>query len=141
MCELSIKLNIDKDLKNKINTMVLTNKEQNLESYILKLIDRDINSKVYFGKGFYFDYYRDKLLHEDKEIELTKTEYKIFRILLNTKNSIVTYEQIFNEIENISKSTLSIFVAKIKIKTYERLIKTVRNRGYLMIIDNYLLVK
>ena len=85
--------------------------------------------------------YRDKLLHEDKEIELTKTEYKIFRILLNTKNSIVTYEQIFNEIENISKSTLSIFVAKIKIKTYERLIKTVRNRGYLMIIDNYLLVK
>lgn len=28
---------------------------------------------------FYFDYYRDKLLHEDKEIELTKTEYKIFR--------------------------------------------------------------
>ena len=40
MCELSIKLNIDKDLKNKINTMVLTNKEQNLESYILKLIDR-----------------------------------------------------------------------------------------------------
>jgi DNA-binding response OmpR family regulator len=141
MCELSIKLNIDKDLKNKINTMVLTNKEQNLESYILKLIDRDINSKVYFEKGFYFDYYRDKLLHEDKEIELTKTEYKIFRILLNTKNSIVTYEQIFNEIENISKSTLSIFVAKIKIKTYERLIKTVRNRGYLMIIDNYLLVK
>ena len=115
MCELSIKLNIDKDLKNKINTMVLTNKEQNLESYILKLIDRDINSKVYFEKGFYFDYYRDKLLHEDKEIELTKTEYKIFRILLNTKNSIVTYEQIFNEIENISKSTLSIFVAKIKI--------------------------
>ena len=141
MCELSIKLNIDKDLKNKINTMVLTNKEQNLESYILKLIDRDINSKVYFEKGFYFDYYRDKLLHEDKEIELTKTEYTIFRILLNTKNSIVTYEQIFNEIENISKSTLSIFVAKIKIKTYERLIKTVRNRGYLMIIDNYLLVK
>ena len=141
MCELSIKLNIDKDLKNKINTMVLTNKEQNLESYILKLIDRDINSKVYFEKGFYFDYYRDKLLHEDKEIELTKTEYKIFRILLNTKNSIVTYEQIFNEIENISKSKLSIFVAKIKIKTYERLIKTVRNRGYLMIIDNYLLVK
>ena len=141
MCELSIKLNIDKDLKNKINTMVLTNKEQNLESYILKLIDRDINSKVYFEKGFYFDYYRDKLLHEDKEIELTKTEYKIFRILLNTKNSIVTYEQIFNEIENISNSTLSIFVAKIKIKTYERLIKTVRNRGYLMIIDNYLLVK
>ena len=141
MCELSIKLNIDKDLKNKINTMVLTNKEQNLESYILKLIDRDINSKVYFEKEFYFDYYRDKLLHEDKEIELTKTEYKIFRILLNTKNSIVTYEQIFNEIENISKSTLSIFVAKIKIKTYERLIKTVRNRGYLMIIDNYLLVK
>ena len=63
MCELSIKLNIDKDLKNKINTMVLTNKEQNLESYILKLIDRDINSKVYFEKGFYFDYYRDKLLH------------------------------------------------------------------------------
>ena len=123
MCELSIKLNIDKDLKNKINTMVLTNKEQNLESYILKLIDRD------------------KLFHDDKEIELTKTEYKIFRILLNTKNSIVTYEQIFNEIENISKSTLSIFVAKIKIKTYERLIKTVRNRGYLMIIDNYLLVK
>ena len=141
MCELSIKLNIDKDLKNKINTMVLTNKEQNLESYILKLIDRDINSKVYFEKGFYFDYYRDKLLHEDKEIELTKTEYKIFRILLNTKNSIVTYEQIFNEIENISKSTLSIFVAKIKIKTYERLIKTVRNSGYLMIIGNYLLVK
>ena len=141
MYELFIKLDIDKDLENKINTMVLTNKEQNLESYILKLIDRDINSKVYFEKGFYFDYYRDKLLHEDKEIELTKTEYKIFRILLNTKNSIVTYEQIFNEIENISKSTLSIFVAKIKIKTYERLIKTVRNRGYLMIIDNYLLVK
>lgn len=133
MCELSIKLNIDKDLKNKINTMVLTNKEQNLESYILKLIDRDINSKVYFEKGFYFDYYRDKLLHEDKEIELTKTEYKIFRILLNNKNSIVTYEQIFNEIENISKSTLSIFVAKIKIKTYERLIKTIRHRGYMMI--------
>lgn len=133
MCELSIKLNIDKDLKNKINTMVLTNKEQNLESYILKLIDRDINSKVYFEKGFYFDYYRDKLFHEDKEIELTKTEYKIFRILLNNKNSIVTYEQIFSEIENISKSTLSIFIAKIKIKTYERLIKTIRHRGYMMI--------
>ena len=63
MYELFIKLDIDKDLENKINTMVLTNKEQNLESYILKLIDRDINSKVYFEKGFYFDYYRDKLIN------------------------------------------------------------------------------
>lgn len=34
MYELFIKLDIDKDLENKINTMVLTNKEQNLESYI-----------------------------------------------------------------------------------------------------------
>ena len=67
ICELSIKLNIDKDLENKINTVVLTNKEQNLESYILKLIDRD------------------KLFHDDKEIELTKTEYKIFMILINNK--------------------------------------------------------
>lgn len=133
MNKLYVELNISKELEKKLNNVLRINKIKDIGTYLLELVDRDINSRIYFEKEFFFDYYRNKLFNGENEIPFSKLEYKIFMILLNNKNTIVTYEQFFNEIENISKSSLSILIARIKIKTYNRLIRTVRHRGYIMI--------
>ena len=74
-----------------------------IEEYVLQLIEKDLNlvvfseikkdlsSVVFLGNDFIFCKNREKIyLKEEKEIPLTKMEEKVFKLLINNLNTVVS---------------------------------------------------
>ncbi len=116
-------------LAKKAKTMKLS-----VESTIEKLIKDQINNKIYFDEGFYFDKQKNKLFNEDgKVIELTKLQNGLFHLLLERKGEIIDFETIHKAVWK--NKTMSIFtmrnvVKRIRDLTYYGLIINHSNKGY-----------
>ena len=79
-----------------------------------------------------------KVYRENKEIVLTKLEYKILYNLFVNKNKIITREEILNDIWDIAgnfveDNTLTVYIKRIREKIGDKegeIIQTVRGIGY-----------
>ena len=112
----------------------MENNKIDLKSYFLNLINRDIYSLIHLEKDFYFNYSDNKLYLNKKEIHLSEIENKIFKLLIDNRNKIVKFE----DFQNIWDDKLFFFILKnfikrIKNKTYNELITTFPNKGYMLI--------
>lgn len=85
-----------------------------------------------------------KVFNENKEIELTKLEYKILVNLFSNIGKLVTREKILNDIWDIAgnfveDNTLTVYIKRIREKIGDKdgqIIKTVRGLGYRAEGDN-----
>lgn len=95
----------------------------------------DLNKKLQFEKGFYFDINRELLFQNKRVIKLTKTERKLIKLLAQKANTLVTYEEISELVwkgKVFSIYSLRNVVKHIREKTDESFIKNSSNRGYVM---------
>ena len=134
--KLLIELNINETLKDKIYSKL--NNNLPIETYILNLINRDINTKIYLKNGFYFDYERNVLFNENKEISLTKNQYKVFKYLLDNQNKLISYEELEEALNYCTKDSIRNFVSQLRVKIYKNLITTIHGNGFIMSINNNL---
>ena len=91
MSKLNIKLDINDELGKKVSDR-LNRRNINLDSYLLELIKKDIDTRIYFNEDFSFDYASRKLYIGNEEIFLKPYEYKVLKLLVDNKNEIVKIE-------------------------------------------------
>lgn len=104
-------------------------KEFALKNIIEELIYEQINNKIYFEEGFYFDKLKNKLFKADgKIIEFTKLQSGLFNLLLEKNDEIISFETIHNEVWKNKK--MSIF-------TMRNVVKRIRDLTYYGIIINH----
>lgn len=136
MIKLLLTLNVDENLKKILDNKV-NNIDLDMETYILQLIKKDIESILYLEEDFYFDINKNKLFNGNKEINLTRNQFKIFKYLLDNQNRIITYEQLEQVLKDVTRDSIRNFMMQLRTKTYRHLIKTVNNNGYIMSINNF----
>lgn len=133
MKELKVELSINEDLFYKILDNLYLEKIT-IENYILKLIEKDLSSVVFLGNGLNYYVDKEKIYSKDnKEIFLTKIEEKVFKLLINNLDRVVSVEEFYANIwknRNISIYSLRNKIMSIRSKLYPELIINVSNRGY-----------
>ena len=135
MSKLNIKLDINDELGKKVSDR-LNRRNINLDSYLLELIQKDIDSKIYFNKDLSFDYESKKLYIENEEILLKPYEYKVLKLLVDNKNEIVKIEDFQSLWEKeMTRFSLRNYIKQIRDKTYPELIVNSSNVGYKLIIN------
>ena len=113
----------NRELISRINNVL--RRKENLNNYLVSgniKIDTD-NCKVY---------------KDEKEVVLTKLEYKILVNLFTNKNRLITREEILNDIWDIAgnfvnDNTLTVYIKRIREKIGDKdakIIETVRGLGY-----------
>ena len=109
-------------------------KEISLKITIEELISEQLNNKILFDEGFYFDKQRNKLFRSDGEvIEFTKLQNSLFHLLLENNGKIVNFEAIHNEVwknKKMSIFTMRNVVKRIRDLTYYGIIINHSNLGY-----------
>lgn len=91
---------------------------------------------ILLRKGFYFNLKTEKLFCNNLEINLTKTELQLFKLLITNLNNITKIEDIAELVwkkKNFSRSLLRAYIKKIRDKLYPSLIVTKSNVGYKII--------
>ena len=136
MIKLLLTLNVDENLKKILDNKV-NNIDLDMETYILQLIKKDIESILYLEEDFYFDINKNKLFNGNKEINLTRNQFKIFKYLLDNQNRIITYEQLEQVLKDVTRDSIRNFMMQLRTKTYRHLIKTVNNNGYKISKNNF----
>lgn len=90
--------------------------------------------KVEFAKGIYFDEYRQLFFKKNGEnIDLTKLEFGLLKLLLDRRGDITDYDTIKEQVwrgKKMSIFTMRNVVNKIRQKTYYDIIKNFSNKGY-----------
>jgi len=116
----------------------LTEKSQEielpLEETIEQLINEQINSKVMFEEGFYYDKLKNCLFDKNgKAIQFTKLQHGLFNLLLQNKSEIIDFETIHKEVwknKKMSIFTMRNIVKRIRDLTYYGIIVNHSNKGY-----------
>ena len=135
MSKLNIKLDINDELEKKVSDR-LDRRNINLDSYLLELIQKDIDSKIYFNKDLSFDYASRKLYIGNEEIFLKPYEYKVLKLLVDNKNEIVKIEDFQSLWEKeMTRFSLRNYIKQIRDKTYPELILNISNVGYKLIVN------
>ena len=137
MPKILIDLDIDDDLKNNIEEKLKTRKLK-IEKYVLELIKNDIDSVIDFNDNYSYNFSFNKLFFKNQEIKLTSTEDKLFRLLLNNANNLVSLKEIENVVwtgKYMSRFTLRNKIKALRDKTEHDLIVNSSNNGYLMHIE------
>lgn len=130
--KIDLKINIDEKTQKRIQELNMLPSE-----YINMLIDKDINGIVKLDNGFYYNRTNSKLFNSfNKEVNLTRIEEALFKLLLENKNKIVSIDEIHRVAwkgKNMTRFTLRNKVRTLRNKTYYDLIKNHSNIGYEMI--------
>ena len=135
MSKLNIKLDINDELGKKVSDR-LNRRNINLDSYLLELIQKDIDSKIYFNKDLSFDYASRKLYIRNEEIFFFFFDYKVLKLLVDNKNEIVKIEDFQSLWEKeMTRFSLRNYIKQIRDKTYPELIVNSSNVGYKLIIN------
>ncbi len=128
-----ISITVTKDMESFLLEKV-ENTQSTIESMIENIIKEQVNSKVYFEDGFYFDKQRNRLFTPDKkEIEFTKLQSGLFNLLLERKNKIIDFDTISDVVwknRNMSIFTMRNIVKRIRDLTYYGIIINHSNKGY-----------
>ena len=135
MSKLNIKLDINDELGKKVSDR-LNRRNINLDSYLLELIKKDIDTRIYFNEDFSFDYASRKLYIGNEEIFLKPYEYKVLKLLVDNKNEIVKIEDFQSLWEKeMTRFSLRNYIKQIRDKTYAELILNISNVGYKLIVN------
>lgn len=105
-----------------------------LISRINRILKRE-NNNILIIKDLKIDLDKNRLYKNDKEIILTALEFKILLMLVNNLDKIITREQIFNKIWDISgnfvnDNTLTVYIKRIRSKIGTDIITTIKGIGY-----------
>jgi DNA-binding response OmpR family regulator len=92
------------------------------------------SSLVELGSGFVYDLKKSKLMQDDEEIVLRKTEKELLEVLLKHKNSIVSTQMLQDEIwgEYVEPATIRVQLNNLKKKLPQDLIQNRRGLGYII---------
>ena len=132
---MNIKLDINDELGKKVSDR-LNRRNINLDSYLLELIKKDIDTRIYFNEDFSFDYASRKLYIGNEEIFLKPYEYKVLKLLVDNKNEIVKIEDFQSLWEKeMTRFSLRNYIKQIRDKTYPELILNISNVGYKLIVN------
>lgn len=95
-------------------------------------MDKNGLLKVQINDDSYYDFSSKTLISKDVIISFTNYEYKIFEYLLNNKNKVVSFENIFYILDNdeTSKKSLTSIIYKINKKLQAPIIKNIKDVGY-----------
>lgn len=113
-------------------------RNRELISRVKRVLKRNEKNKQITCKGISIDAELGKVYKENKEIQLTKLEYKILLNLLINQNRLITREEILNDIWDIAgnfvnDNTLTVYIKRIREKIGDKdgkIIETVRGLGY-----------
>lgn len=105
-----------------------------LISRINRILKRE-NNNILIIKDLKIDLDKNRLYKNDKEIVLTALEFKILLMLVSNLDKIITREQIFNKIWDISgnfvnDNTLTVYIKRIRSKIGTDIITTIKGIGY-----------
>lgn len=107
---------------------------EELQTQILMATKDIYNSKVLLLKGFIYEKNNKSLKDEEnKIINFTKTEKKLFDLLISNINNVVSFSIIENyvwENKSMSSEALRMCIKKIRAKTYNNIIINVQGCGY-----------
>lgn len=85
-----------------------------------------------------FDYSKSIIKDQDNELQLTKKENHFLKLLLS-KNRIITYEEIENQIWDdefiMTQNALRLFIKNLRKKLPSKAIKNVQGIGYKLLVD------
>ena len=87
---------------------------------------------VELGKGYKYDVAKMQLLHNNKEIALTKQEKRILELLIKNRGSVVSLEQFCEEVwgEYVDSANVRVHINKLRKKLDRELIQNVHGLGY-----------
>jgi DNA-binding response OmpR family regulator len=130
------------DLKKAIlsNAYMYFNKDvdfsQILNAVIMGLNQSNRSDKIKLKYGYYFDDYRETLFDKhNKKINLTSTELKLLKLIIDNRGDVISYEEIEEEVwrdKDMSLFTMRNVVNKIRQKSYPGIIRNVSGRGYIL---------
>ncbi|WP_419764704.1 MAG: response regulator [Arcobacter sp.] len=93
----------------------------------------------YLGNNYYFDNKNDKLFYKDLAIKLGSKEILLLKILIESKEEIVSFEELESRIwttNTISDSTLRTLIYRLRGKLEYKLIETIPNMGCRILVNN-----
>ncbi len=87
---------------------------------------------VELGKGYRYDVAKMQLLHNNKEIALTKQEKRILELLIKNRGSVVSVEQFCEEVwgEYVDSANVRVHINKLRKKLDRELIQNIHGLGY-----------
>ncbi len=96
------------------------------------------NKKLYFAKGFYYDYTTSLFYQNDTVIKMSKKELRFLQLLIENIGKIVPYSKIEQEVWNdeyMSKNSLRTTISFIRKKTPKNIIENISNMGYRLLLE------
>jgi len=124
--------------------------ELNLEKYLIKPLTRrnlipalekaisKIEKKLFLSKDFYYDFRTSLFYFEKNVIEMSKKELIFLSLLVKSRDKIVTYEEIEEEVcgyEPMSLKSLRTMIGCLRKKIPFNSINNISNMGYTLKID------
>ncbi|MDD3463025.1 MAG: response regulator transcription factor [Sulfurospirillaceae bacterium] len=109
------------------------------EPKLLDALEKFLDSKEKVNRkeiadGWFYDYLKKAICHNETLYELTKKEARFLEILLS-KNSIISYEEIERELwgdEYMSLNALRLMIKNLRKKLPEGVLKNIQGVGYKM---------
>lgn len=100
----------------------------------LASVSEDNNSIVKITHNISYDMKKNKLMFDDKEILLRKTEQDILKVLIKNKNSVVSTEMFQDEVwgEYVEPATIRVQLNNLRKKLPEDIIQNRRGLGYII---------
>lgn len=105
-----------------------------LEKAVIEVHENtDQYTNINLGENLVFNLKKEQLLHNDIEIDLRKKELQLLKLLIQNKDTIVSYEMIENKLwENTPMTNNAIRgqIRNIRKKTHQNIIKNISGVGY-----------
>lgn len=115
---------------------------QELENTLTKIynLSHHNNSSIEIYNEITYDYSNSVMIYKGKEILFTKKENDFFKILIDNKNKIVSYEELEYELwgrndEVMSINSLRTLVKKLRSKIPINIIKNISKTGYKLYLE------
>ncbi len=136
MKDLTLNININEELQESLLKKAIK-ADLSIKEYIENAIKLDINSTIDLENGYSYNYHLDKLYNNfNKEVTLTKIENSLLKLLIKSKNKIVSIDTIAEvvwENKEMTRFTLRNKIKSIRDKTFYELIVNHSNIGYCII--------
>lgn len=100
---------------------------------IQQLLGSTGHTKIELGKGLIFDLESEQLYHGDEIEKLTRIQRKILKLLVENRNTTVTYELLIDEVWSdfyIKANTIASHIKEVRKFLPEGMIESVRSEGY-----------
>lgn len=110
-------------------------KIEELQTTILMATKNIYENQIYLGETYRYDLQNKALFKDNKQVNFTKIEAKLFFLLVSNIDKIVSYEVIENFVWNeksMSSEALRMVVKKIRLKTDNNIIENISGIGYVM---------